>query len=74
MRRTERGGDGRFDILLGHAHRCFASSSPVCSRGGWSNGKLDDFAKAIGEACLIYNFFNYTKKIIPAVSWTPTKV
>jgi hypothetical protein len=51
MRGAERGGDGCLDILLGHAHRCFASSSPVCSGGGWNNGKLDDdFAMAIGEA------------------------
>lgn len=31
--RAESGGDGRLDVLLGHAHRFFASSSPVCSGG-----------------------------------------
>ena len=41
MGRAEGGGDGRLDVLLGDAHRFFASSSPVGSGGatGWASKK-----------------------------------
>ena len=38
MGRAEGGGDGRLDVLLGDAHRFFASSSPVGS-GGATDGQ-----------------------------------
>jgi len=34
MGRAESGGDGRLDVLLGDAHRFFASSSPPMCSGG----------------------------------------
>ena len=62
MGRAESGGDGRLDVLLGDAHRFFASSSPpMCSGGATDWQARRRFGPGVCEPLYFFILFGFQK-------------